>query len=77
VRYLARWLALGGEFFHFECLGTSVTGGPPEWVISRRGQLIGSMPWTKYESFKEFERRASRRLRELLASSLEPLFPGH
>ena len=75
MQYRARWLALGGEFFHFECLGTAVTGGHPEWAISRRGQLIGSMPWSRYESFKEFERRASLRLQALLAPSLE-LVPG-
>lgn len=76
MKYRARWLALGGEFFHFECLGDTVTGGYPEWAISRRGQVIGSMPWARYEGFKEFERRASRRLGELLAPSLEPVLLG-
>jgi hypothetical protein len=75
MKHRARWLALGGEFFHFECLGTAGTGGHAEWAISRRGQVIGSMPWSRYESFREFEGRASRRLQELLAPSLE-LVPG-
>jgi hypothetical protein len=61
---------MGGEFFYFECFGMSGTRGHPEWAISRRGHLIGSMSWSRYESFKEFERRAAKRLMELLAPQL-------
>ena len=61
---------MGGEFFFFEYLGTPGTGHHSEWAISRRGHLIGSMSWLRYESFKEFEKRAARRLRELMAPQL-------
>jgi hypothetical protein len=61
---------MGGEFFYFECLGTPGAGRHPEWAISRRGQLLGIMSWSRYESFREFERRAAKRLRELLAPQL-------
>jgi hypothetical protein len=61
-----RWVAVGGEFFYFECLGSSVTGGRPDWAISRRGNVIGSMGWLRHETFREFERRGARRIAELL-----------
>jgi hypothetical protein len=70
MEYRARWLAVGGEFFYFECFGSPGTGGHPEWAISRRGHLIGRMSWSPYETFKEFERRAAKRLRELMAPQL-------
>jgi hypothetical protein len=70
MQYRARWLAVGGEFFYFEYFGNPGTGGHPEWAISRRGHLIGSMSWFPHETFKEFERRAAKRLRELMAPQL-------
>ena len=70
MKHRARWLAMGGEFFYFECFDTAATGSRPEWAISRRGHLLGSMPWSRYENFQEFERRAAKRLMELLAPQL-------
>lgn len=66
----ARWLALGGEFFYFEFDGSPDTGSHSDWAISRRGHLIGSMSWSPHENFREFERRASKRVRELMAPQL-------
>jgi hypothetical protein len=73
MQYRARWLAVEGEFFHFECLGDGMTGRRPEWTISRRGSVIGPMSWVRHESFRQFERRGAKRLAEILAPVLEPV----
>jgi hypothetical protein len=69
--YRARWLAWGGAFFHFECLNAGVTGRSSDWAISRGGHPIGTMNWRRYETMRQFEARAGRRLAELLQVPLE------
>lgn len=69
MRNRARWLAMEGELYYFECLGSPGPDGCVEWGISLRGHLIGNMS-SRSESFKGFEKRAAKHLREFLPSQL-------
>jgi hypothetical protein len=70
MRCRARWLAMEGDLYYFEALDSPGPGGRVEWGISFRGHLIGNMSSPQSESFKGFERRAVKHVRELLQPRL-------
>ena len=65
ARYHVEW---HGAVYIADRLKTStrVSSLPPLWAVSRRGEFIGTLPYSEEETTKEFEARCAKWLADLL-----------
>ena len=71
MRHSGRWLTYRTTLYHFEPFGAAPGGGPTQWAVFRRGQVVGTMAFREREPESQFIGRAMRWLDDF-AGALDP-----